>query len=341
MKKVPQHARSQHTPTERAAYRRRLTRVSPAEAAAIIGPEDYELFNQFQAAVEKMRAEERKKPGKRDEEKLVLYRQKAAELSGQLYERHRRLVYATVNKYLRRLISNRTVRPDQSTHFNAVINWVDLVQEGCTGLLRALEDFVPLAGNRFSTYARYWIYQAISRPVMASVGLCSNLNPMLTRLKQAREKLTKVLERSPADEELAREAGLSQQQLLRALKAERRAAGAISLDGWFKDHGDVCDGYGALLSEVDRPDMAAIIDQKNLKSELRRAFKAAGLKKRHQAILEERFGLNGAKQLTLAEIGKRYGITRERVRQIITSAFKKLVSGEAREILEPYQYLLD
>lgn len=299
---------------------------------AKIGQEDYKLFSRFQAAVAKIRAEEHKNPEQQNEVKLANYRRQAAAVADKLYRRHSGLVYATVKQYLGHLTSARTARQENSSQVNVSLGWSDLVQEGCIGLLTAFEDFVPRAGYRFSTYAQNWIYQAITRPVMMSVEVPAYLILTLKRLKQAKEKLAKTLNRLPTEEELAKETGLSYQKLSLTLQAERRAVGRVSLDA--------LNGCGPLLSAANQPDTAAEVDRKNLKSVLPQAFEAAGLDKRHQMIVAAYFGLNGAQPQTQAEIGRQLNLTRERIRQLLDKALKKLVSGKARKLLEPYQYLI-
>lgn len=331
MKTVPKHARCRRTPAEQAAYRQKLTRVSPVKARAKIGVVDYRLFTQFQAMVAKIRAEEYKHPTQRNEAKLTQYRRRAVAFADQLYQRHCRLVYKAVNQYLRHLDSIRTTGRENAAQVNATLSQADLVQEGCIGLLIAFEDFVPRAGYRFSTYAQQWIYQAITRPVMMSVEVPSYINPILKRLKQAREKLGKILNCQPTNEELFQATGLNRQKFRLALQAERRAAGRTSLDA--------LTGYEAILLASDQPDPTIEFDRQELANVLTRAFQVAGLTKRQREVLKVRFGLNGQLPLKLEDIGKQYGVTRERIRQIEKKAIKKLAS-KAQKILEPYLYLI-
>lgn len=334
------HGRRQRTPKEQVAYHQQRSKVSPAAAIEKLGPEDYQLFCQFQQATAAMRAEELKEPGVRNDALLAKYRQQATKAASRLYERHHGLVYKIVKQFITKLTGQRPTHREQPQQINTILSEADLVQEGCTGLLIAFEDFVPQAGNRFATYAWFWIYQAVSQAIMPSIELPDYLGPLLKQLKQVREKLEKRLQRLPTDEELAQKTGMNRELFRRVRQAEQRTAGTASLDRWYVNKGDVFSGYGTWPFAADSLDNAAELDRKNLKGALNQAMQNANLTKRERVILEKRFGLNMGDVQTLAQIAKQFKITRERVRQIEKKALQKMASRKAGRILEPYQYLI-
>lgn len=208
-------------------------------------------------------------------------------------------------------------------HFvNRGLGFMDLVAEGNLGLLKAVEKFDPAAGCRFSTYATWWIKQSIRRALTnttKTVRVPSYMLELIGRLKAAQLALLDRLGRRPTIEETAKEMGVSTDgvnAIQRALESSSSGAHPMSLDG---DGGDA----EQFPDERTRPPDELILERNQLE-ELRALLGRLGT--RTAAVLRLRYGLEGEEPLTLKEIGKRVGLTRERVRQIEVEALHQLAT---------------
>ena len=219
---------------------------------------------------------------------------------------------------------------------------LDLISEGNIGLIKAVERFDPAKGGKLSTYGALWIKQSIKRAMASqskTIRLPIHLIDKIYKLNRASLKMSEELGREPTDEELSEEIGISSAKLSQLKTVSIRPA---SLDAPIGD--DHSTEFGEIVGDEDAQTPFELFRDKNMRDELSELLEV--LDDRERKIIFKRFGLDGGKPKTLEEIGKKFGVTRERIRQLQNIALVKLrraLAKREKPIVrrDPIQFLQD
>ena len=305
---------------------------------------DERIYLPYRALVAKQASLMQARPSKKRDADLAQIRERMSRLEAQFgmpaeefmttFSELRRVLKAGQTARTKMVEANlRLVISIVKKYMNRGLSFLDLIQEGNTGLMKAVEKFEYKRGYKFSTYATWWIRQAATRAIAdqaRTIRIPVHMIETINKLMRVQKKLIQKLGREPNEAELSKEMALPVEQV-RAVK--RMAQQPISLQSKVGDNDDA--HYGDFIPDLSSENPFEVTEGHLLKERLRDILNT--LTDRERQVVDFRFGLTDGYSRTLEEVGRLFNVTRERIRQIEAKALRKLRHPSRMKSLGDYR----